>query len=87
MVDQPRESVEVPYGELAPDVLRAVVESFVLREGTDYGEREFSLHEKVARVIDQLKHGDARVIFDPQTQSVSIVTVRAVRRLRSPHCR
>ena len=36
-------SVTVPHTALAPDVLRAVIESFVLREGTDYGERELTL--------------------------------------------
>ena len=65
--------VTVPYTELAQDLLHAVVESYVLREGTDYGEREFSLPEKVAHVISQLKRGEARIVFDPDTESVSII--------------
>jgi uncharacterized protein YheU (UPF0270 family) len=69
----PRESVVVPYTELAADVLHAVVESYVLREGTDYGEKEFSLEEKVAHVISQLKRGDAQIVFDPESASVSII--------------
>jgi hypothetical protein len=67
------EPVEVPYGELAPDLLNALVESFVLREGTDYGEREFSLEDKVTRVIGQLKRGEAKIVFDPATDSVTIL--------------
>jgi uncharacterized protein len=69
----PAESVVVPYSELAPDVLHAVIESYVLREGTDYGEKEFSLEDKVAHVIKQLKRGDAQIVFDPETESVSIM--------------
>jgi uncharacterized protein YheU (UPF0270 family) len=65
--------VEVPYGELPPDLLNAVIESFVLREGTDYGEKEFSLEEKVARVVRQLKRAEAKIVFDPGTESVTIV--------------
>ena len=65
--------ITVPYTELAQDLLHAVVESYVLREGTDYGEREFSLQEKVAHVIGQLKRGEARIVFDPDTESVSII--------------
>ena len=65
--------VTVPYTELAQELLHAVVESYVLREGTDYGEREFSLQEKVAHVIGQLKSGEARIVFDPDTESVSII--------------
>ena len=64
--------VVVPYAELAPDVLHAVVESYVLREGTDYGEREISLEDKVSQVIGQLKCGEARIVFDPETETVSI---------------
>jgi uncharacterized protein YheU (UPF0270 family) len=66
-------SLRIPYDELSPDALRGVVESFVLREGTDYGAREFSLEEKVSQVMDQLRRGEAHVVFDPQAQSVSIV--------------
>ena len=65
--------VKVPYTELSAELLRAVVEAFVLREGTDYGERELSLDEKVARMISQLKRGEARIVFDPETESVTIL--------------
>ena len=69
----PAESVAVPYTDLAPELLHAVVESYVLREGTDYGEKEFSLEDKVAHVIKQLKRGDAQIVFDPETETVSII--------------
>jgi uncharacterized protein YheU (UPF0270 family) len=65
--------VAVPYTELDPALLQAVVESFVLREGTDYGEKEVSFETKVARVIQQLKSGEARILFDPESESVTIV--------------
>ena len=74
MQGESNESVVVPYTDLAPELLEAVVESFVLREGTDYGEKEYSLAEKVARVVAQLKKGEARILFDPQTESVTITT-------------
>ena len=64
--------VVVPLTELAADLLHAVVESYVLREGTDYGEKEFSLEDKVRHVIGQLKRGEAQIVFDPETETVSI---------------
>ena len=73
MDDEAAEPVEVPYNELSADLLNAVIESFVLREGTDYGEKEFSLEEKVARVVRQLKRAEAKIVFDPGTESVTIV--------------
>jgi uncharacterized protein len=66
--------VVVPYTELTADLLHAVVESYVLREGTDYGEKEFSLQDKVARVVTQLKKGEAKIVFDPESESITIVT-------------
>ena len=66
--------IEVPHTALAEDLLRAVIESFVLREGTDYGERELSLDDKVRRVVRLLERGDARIVFDPRTESVDVVT-------------
>ena len=76
MAEEVPKAVAVPYAELAPDLLHAVVESYVLREGTDYGEREFSLAEKVAHVIGRLKRGEAQIVFDPETETVSIVGAR-----------
>jgi uncharacterized protein len=72
MDDDEQQPVEVPHTELPGDLLHAVIESFVLREGTDYGEFEFSLDQKVARVIRQLERGEAYIVFDPQSSSVDI---------------
>ena len=66
------DAIVVPHTELAAATLRAVIESFVLREGTDYGERELSLERKVALVMRQLERGEAQILFDPDTQSVTI---------------
>ncbi|MDB6089545.1 MAG: YheU family protein [Gammaproteobacteria bacterium] len=63
------------HTELSEDALRGVVESFVLREGTDYGEKEFSLDQKLAHVIRQLERGEAQIVFDPGTETIDIVVV------------
>lgn len=77
MENETLKPIEVPHTELSAELLQAVIESFVLREGTDYGEREFSLEDKVAKVIAQLKRGDAKIVFDPETDSVTIVAPHA----------
>jgi uncharacterized protein YheU (UPF0270 family) len=71
--------ITIPHTELPADVLRRVIESFVLREGTDYGEKEYSLEQKVARVLGQLERGDAQIVFEPESESVDIVVVNAGR--------
>ena len=75
-MNEAREPIEIPHGELSAEALAGVVQSFVLREGTDYGRREYSLEEKVAHVMRQLERGEARIMFDPDTETVSIVPVR-----------
>ena len=71
------ESVPIPHAELSAEALRGVIESFVLREGTDYGEREHSLEQKVAQVRAQLERGQARILFDPESNTVTLVVVPA----------
>ena len=66
--------------ELSADALRGVIEAFVLREGTDYGERDVSHEDKVAQVMRQLERGEARIVFDPVSESVDIVVKDALRR-------
>jgi len=65
--------VEIPLEELSASALRGVLEAFVNREGTDYGEVERSLEDKVADVMRQLKRGEACIVFDPETESVTLV--------------
>ncbi len=68
--------IEISYTELSADALRGVVEAFVLREGTEYGERDVSLDRKVYDVMRQLERGEARILFDPNTESVDILVKR-----------
>lgn len=67
------EPVAVPHTELAAETLRRVVESFILREGTDYGEREASLEQKLQQVYRQLETGEAQIVFDPASDSIDII--------------
>jgi uncharacterized protein YheU (UPF0270 family) len=68
--------VEVPHTELPAATLRAVVESFVLREGTDYGAQDATFERKIADVMRQLERREATILYDPGTDSVDIVVRR-----------
>jgi uncharacterized protein YheU (UPF0270 family) len=76
---QKQEPIVVPYHDLSPDALRGVIESFVLREGTEYGEREVSLEQKVADVMRQLERGEAHIVYNATLQSVDIVVTKRLR--------
>lgn len=70
---QNSEPVLIPYTELTSEALQGVIESFVLREGTEYGAQEISLEQKVGQVLRQLQRKEAQIVFDPDTESVDIV--------------
>lgn len=73
--DETPPPMAVPYTELSAEALRGVIESFVLREGTEYGARDVSLEDKVAQVTRQLERGEAQIMFDPASESITIVLV------------
>ncbi len=61
----------IPHTKLSPATLRAVVEEFVTRDGTDYS----SVEQRVENVLEQLEAGRVELHFDDQTETCHIATV------------
>lgn len=70
------EAIVVPPERLAFDTLVALVDAFVLREGTDYGYEDATLEEKRAQVLRQLERGEVKIVFDARTEEVELVLAR-----------
>ncbi len=70
--------MEIPLDQLSKEALRSLVEEFVTRDGTDYGAVERSVDAKIEHVMRQLDAGDARIVFDPETQTANIVMTRDI---------
>jgi uncharacterized protein YheU (UPF0270 family) len=66
--------IEIPADKLSAEVLHAVIEEFILREGTDYGSYEVSLENKIDQVRGQLSRGDVLITFDPATENCNLLT-------------
>ena len=64
--------MEIPYQDLNPQTLRALIETFVMREGTDHGHHDYSIDSKVEQVLKQLKRKEVVILFDPETESFTI---------------
>ena len=64
--------MKIAIDSLSSDALEALIESFVLREGTEYDQQDHSLASKCADVRRQLHSGEAEIFFDPQTETVDI---------------
>lgn len=62
----------VPWQQIAPDTLDSLISEFVLREGTDYGEVEISLQDKVDQVKALLQSGEAVIVYSELHETVDI---------------
>ena len=65
----------IPWDKLSAPALEAIVEEFVLREGTEYGVTEFSLDQKKSDVKKQLERAEVQITFDVNTKTCSIVPI------------
>jgi len=68
--------VLVPFESVNPETLDAILESFVLREGTDYGVHEISLDQKILTLKKQLIKNEILLVFDPNTESLTLLSKR-----------
>ncbi|WCG82757.1 YheU family protein [Pectobacterium sp. A5351] len=64
----------IPWQQLDPETLDNIIESFVLREGTDYGEQEHSLAQKVEDIRSQLKSGEVVLVWSELHETLNIMS-------------
>ena len=62
----------IPVNRLSPEALQGVIEEFISREGTDYGEIEVSPETRFRQVKHRLERGLAVLIFDDETETTNI---------------
>lgn len=73
----------VPPERLSAEALQGVIEEFITREGTDYGELEFSLADKVEQVRAQLKTAIVQIVFDVRLETCTLMTRDEIRQLEA----
>ncbi|MDO5055405.1 MAG: YheU family protein [Pasteurella oralis] len=62
----------IPWQELDEETLNNIVESFILREGTDYGVQELSLAQKKQNLISQIQQGNIVIVWSELHESIDI---------------
>ena len=62
----------IPVNKLSSKALLGVIEEFISRNGTDYGERESSMETNVRQVRHKLEKGLAVLVFDDETETTNI---------------
>jgi uncharacterized protein len=69
-------SIEIPAQAISEDALLGVIGEFILRDGTDYGLVEVSHTTKVEQIQRQLAKGEVKIVFDPNSETVTMMTAR-----------
>lgn len=63
----------IPLEQLPTETLLAIIEDFILREGTEYGAEDVSKQAKIAQVTKQLEQGSAVLVYSELHESVNIL--------------
>lgn len=66
--------VEVPWQQIETTTLKRMLEEFISREGTDYGQTEYSLEDKIARLMKQLEKGKAAIVFESESETFTLIS-------------
>jgi len=66
--------IEVPHNDISSEALQGLLEDFVTRQGYDTTDVERGLDDWVQQVSQQLVQGQLSIVFDPVTESVTILT-------------
>lgn len=63
----------IPYQQIAADTLHNLIEYYVLREGTDYGDSEVPLARKVQQVMQQLQREEVVIVYSELHESINLM--------------
>jgi len=72
----------IPIDQLEAEILTAIIEQYVLSEGTDYGEAVYSLEQKVAHVRSQLENESALLVYSELHETVNIISRQEYKNMR-----
>jgi len=66
-------TVDVRWDQIDPQALRSLIEEYISRDGTFYGDLEKVMDQKVDMVIGQLESGEAVITWNVGLHSGDIV--------------
>ena len=62
----------IPWQELEEQTLINIVESVILREGTDYGSHEQTFEQKKKALLNEIRQGRAVIVWSELHESIDI---------------
>lgn len=73
----------IPYQQLDAMTLNNLIEQYILREGTDYGEVEYSLEQKTQQIKQQIEKDNIFIMYSEMNESVTLVTKEEFQKLQN----
>lgn len=75
----------IPYQQIAADTLHNLIEYYVLREGTDYGDSEVPLARKVEQVMQQLQREEVVIVYSELHESINLMPKQVFLQQQAEH--
>jgi len=69
----------IPWQQISADALQSLAESFVLRDGTDYGAEEIPLTVKTEQVLQLIRRGEVVILYSELHETVDLLTKQQYR--------
>lgn len=65
--------MRISQHQLSSRALNGIIEEFITREGTDYGQREVLLQEKIRQIKAQIDRGEVIIVYDSESRSCNLL--------------
>lgn len=74
--ETPEPPIAIEASKLSEEALIGIIENYIMRSGTDYGSVEATHEAKISQVKKQISTGEVQVVYDPNTESVTLMTTK-----------
>jgi hypothetical protein len=71
----------VPFEQIPKDLLDKLLDSFISREGTDYGEIELTIEEKRDRLKSLLKQKEVFIAYDGESETFNLLSKQEAKQI------
>ena len=65
--------IKIDPEKISHQALEGLIKEFILREGTDYGVKVYTLEEKIEKVKKQLNSGIIIIAYDAELESTTLI--------------
>ncbi len=65
--------IQIVPSQLSKIALEGLIKEFILREGTDYGLKTYTIEEKIEKIQKQLNSGRVVIVYDTVLETTTLI--------------